>query len=40
MSVPGPVVVGSISYAVIGAALLALVMGARITGAMSKDNAQ
>lgn len=39
MSVPAPIVTGTIIYALLGAALIAGVMGARITGMMSKDNA-
>jgi hypothetical protein len=38
-SIPGPLIIGTIIYAVIGASLLAAVIGARATGMMSKDNA-
>jgi mannose/fructose/N-acetylgalactosamine-specific phosphotransferase system component IIC len=39
MSVPGPIITGTIVYLLLGAALMAVIMGARITGMMSKDNA-
>ena len=39
MSIPTPLITGTIVYAVLGAILMAGIMGARITGLMSKDNA-
>jgi hypothetical protein len=40
MSVPGPVITGTIVYSVIGAILLSVIAAARAGGSMSKDNAQ
>lgn len=39
MSVPGPLIGGTIVYAIIGAVLMALTFGALVTGKLSKDNA-
>ena len=39
MSIPAPLITGTIIYALLGAALLSGIMGARITGMLSKDNA-
>eukprot|EP00557_Chaetoceros_sp_GSL56_P009789 CAMPEP_0176480890 /NCGR_PEP_ID=MMETSP0200_2-20121128/2521_1 /TAXON_ID=947934 /ORGANISM="Chaetoceros sp., Strain GSL56" /LENGTH=76 /DNA_ID=CAMNT_0017877045 /DNA_START=86 /DNA_END=316 /DNA_ORIENTATION=+ len=39
MGVPGPIITGTIVYLLVGAALIAFIMGARITGLMTKDNA-
>lgn len=38
-SIPGPLITGTIIYAILGGSLLAAVTGARITGMFSKDNA-
>jgi len=37
--IPTPIITGTIVYGILGGILLASVMGARITGMMSKDNA-
>eukprot|EP00558_Chaetoceros_sp_UNC1202_P006465 CAMPEP_0197246936 /NCGR_PEP_ID=MMETSP1429-20130617/24034_1 /TAXON_ID=49237 /ORGANISM="Chaetoceros sp., Strain UNC1202" /LENGTH=77 /DNA_ID=CAMNT_0042707723 /DNA_START=84 /DNA_END=317 /DNA_ORIENTATION=- len=39
MTVPGPLVTGTMIYAIVGAVLFVGIIGARITGVMSKDNA-
>jgi len=39
MSIPGPLIGGTIVYAIIGAVLMALTFGALVTGKLSKDNA-
>ena len=39
MEIPAPIITGSIIYAIICGALLLLVTGALMTGALSKDNA-
>jgi len=38
MAVPGPLITGTVTYAVAGAILLALALVSRATGMMSKDN--
>lgn len=40
MSIPGPIITGTIVYSVIGAILLSVIAGARTSGSLSKDNAQ
>jgi len=39
MSIPGPLVTGTIVYLILAVALLALNLGAMVTGMLSKDNA-
>lgn len=39
MSIPGPVVTGTIVFLILAASLLALNLGAMVTGMLSKDNA-
>ena len=39
MTVPKPLIAGSIAYAMVAIALILVVAGALVTGALSKDNA-
>lgn len=39
MTLPGPLITGTIVYAIIAASLFAIIFGARVTGGLSKDNA-
>ncbi|KAK1748220.1 hypothetical protein QTG54_000159 [Skeletonema marinoi] len=40
MSIPAPIATGSFLYLILGAALLGLVFASRLTGRLSKDNAE
>eukprot|EP00591_Stephanopyxis_turris_P002104 CAMPEP_0195527454 /NCGR_PEP_ID=MMETSP0794_2-20130614/29143_1 /TAXON_ID=515487 /ORGANISM="Stephanopyxis turris, Strain CCMP 815" /LENGTH=75 /DNA_ID=CAMNT_0040658357 /DNA_START=48 /DNA_END=275 /DNA_ORIENTATION=- len=39
MGIPGPLITGTICYAILGGVLMALVLGAMLTGILSKDDA-